>query len=95
VKAKTNYDKGDYDWTIKLSIATKVTTILTFDPFMELHFLPKDIIHSFSHRMLKPFTTIIIVFVLLECVGRLIANLNCKSLKIKILKNYCFWFFPT
>jgi hypothetical protein len=71
VKAKTNYDKGDYDWTIKLSIATKVTTILTFDPFMELHFLLKDIIHSFFRHMLKPFTTIMIAFVIIGVCGEI------------------------
>jgi hypothetical protein len=51
VKAKKNYDKGEFNWTIELSIATKVTTILAFDPFVKLHFQPKDIIHSFSHYM--------------------------------------------
>jgi hypothetical protein len=31
VKAKIDYDKGDYDRTIELSTSTKVTTILAFD----------------------------------------------------------------
>ncbi len=52
MKAKTDYDKGDFNWTIKLSIATKVTTILAFDPLVKLHFHLKDIIRSFSHHML-------------------------------------------
>jgi hypothetical protein len=38
VKAKTDYDKGDFNWTIELSIAIKVTTILAFDLFVKLHF---------------------------------------------------------
>jgi len=42
VKAKIDYDKGDFDWTIELSTTTKVTTIPTFDPLVKLHFLPKD-----------------------------------------------------
>jgi hypothetical protein len=48
MKVKTNYDKGDFDWTIELSTATKMTTILAFYPLVTLHFLPKNIIHSFS-----------------------------------------------
>jgi hypothetical protein len=52
VNAKTDYDEGNFIWTIELSIATKVTTILAFDPFVKLHFQPKDIIHSFSRHML-------------------------------------------
>jgi len=52
LKAKTNYDKGNFNWTIELSIATKMTTILVFDSFVKLHFQPKDIIHSFSRQML-------------------------------------------
>jgi hypothetical protein len=76
VKAKTNYDKGDYEWTIKLSIATKVTTILAFDLFMKLQFLSKYIIRNFSHRMPKPFTTITIAFVVIGVCGRLITNLS-------------------
>jgi hypothetical protein len=71
VKAKTNYDKGDYDWMIKLSIATKVTTILAFDLFMKLQFLSKYIIRNFSHRMPKPFTTITIAFVVVGVCGEI------------------------
>jgi hypothetical protein len=52
LKAKIDYDEGNFIWTIELSIATKMTTILTFDPFVKLHFQPKDIIHSFSRHML-------------------------------------------
>jgi hypothetical protein len=54
--------KRDYDWTLELSIATKVTTILAFDPFVKLHFLPKDTICNFSHPMFQPFITTTIVF---------------------------------
>jgi hypothetical protein len=51
MEAKTNYDEGDFDWTIELSTTTKVTTIPTFDPHQKLHFLPKDTIRSFSRHM--------------------------------------------
>jgi hypothetical protein len=51
VKAKTNYDKGDFDWLIELSTTIKVTTISTFDPFVKLHFLPKNTICNFSCYM--------------------------------------------
>jgi hypothetical protein len=47
--------KRDYDWTIELSIATKVTTIPAFDLLVKLHFLPKDTICSFSHPHLLTF----------------------------------------
>jgi hypothetical protein len=52
VKAKINYDKGDSDWMIEHSTTTKVTTIPAFDSLVKLHFMPKDIIHSFSYHML-------------------------------------------
>jgi hypothetical protein len=71
VKAKINYDKGDSDWTIKLSIATKVTTIPTFDSLVKLHFLPKDIIRGFSRHMLQPFATTTIVFVVIGVHGKI------------------------
>jgi hypothetical protein len=51
MEAKTNYDEGDFDWTIELSTTTKATTIPTFDPHQKLHFLPKDMIRSFSRHM--------------------------------------------
>jgi hypothetical protein len=51
MKAKIDYDKGYFHWAIEFSIATKVTTIPTFDLHVKLHFLPKDTIHSFSHQM--------------------------------------------
>jgi hypothetical protein len=51
VEAKTNYDKGDFDWMIELSITIKVTTIPTFDLHLKMHFLPEDTIRSFSHHM--------------------------------------------
>jgi hypothetical protein len=76
VKAKINYGEGDSNWMIELSTTTKVTTIPTFYPLVKLHFMPKDIIHSFSCHMLQPFATTTIVFVLLECMVRLIASLK-------------------
>ncbi len=65
MKVKTNYDKGNYDWTIELSTTTKVTTILAFDLPIKLHFLLKDTIHSFSRHMLQPFviTTIVLIVI--------------------------------
>jgi len=65
MKAKIDYDKGDSNWTIKLSIAIKVTTILAFDHLVKLHFLPKDTIRSFSHCVFQPFATTTIVFVVI------------------------------
>jgi hypothetical protein len=71
VKAKTNYDKRYFDWTIELSTATKVTTVLAFDLLVKLHFLPKDTIHSFSHPMFQPFATTTIVFVVIGVCGEI------------------------
>jgi len=39
-----------------------VKTILAFYHLVKLHFMPKDTIRSFSHRMLQPFTTTTIAF---------------------------------
>jgi hypothetical protein len=71
VKAKTNYGKGNSNWIIKLSTTTKVTTLLAFDPLVKLHFLPKDTICSFSHRMLQPFVTTTIAFVVIGVHGEI------------------------
>jgi len=71
MKTKIDYDKTDFDWTIELSIATKVTTIPTFDLLVKLHFLPKEIIHSFSYRMLEPFATTTITFVVIGVCGEI------------------------
>jgi hypothetical protein len=71
VKVKTYYNKGDFDWTIELSTATKVTTILAFDPPVKLHFLPKDTICSFSHHMLQPFVITTIVFIVIGVRGEI------------------------
>ncbi len=65
MKAKIDYDKGDFDQTIELSTTIKVTTIPIFDPLVKLHFLPKDTIHNFSCCMLQPFATTTIVFVVI------------------------------
>jgi hypothetical protein len=62
MKAKIDYNKGDSNWTIELSIDTKVITILAFYHPVKLHFMPKDTIHSFSYCMLQPFTRTIIAF---------------------------------
>jgi hypothetical protein len=71
VKAKIDYDKGNYDWTIELSTSTKVTSILAFDPPMKLHFLPKETICSFSCYMIQPFVTTTIVFVVIGVHGEI------------------------
>jgi hypothetical protein len=76
VKAKTNYDKGDFDWTIEISTTIKMKTIPTFDCPMKLHFLPKDTIHNFlttcSNHLLQP----PLFLLLLECTVTLIVSLN-------------------
>jgi hypothetical protein len=51
MKAKIDYDKGDFDWMIELFIATKMKTISSCDLPIKLHFLPKDAICNFSRRM--------------------------------------------
>jgi hypothetical protein len=56
---------------IELSIATKVTTIPTFDPFVKLHFLLKDTIRSFSRYMFQPFVTTTIAFVIIGVHGEI------------------------
>ncbi len=71
MKAKTNYDKGDFNWMIELSTTTKVTTIPTFDIIVKLYFLPKDTICSFYRYMLQPFATITIVFVVIGVRGEI------------------------
>jgi hypothetical protein len=71
MKAKIDYDKRYSDWTIELSTTTKVTTILAFDPLVKLHFMPKDIIHSFSCHMLQPFATTTIVFAVIRMCGEI------------------------
>jgi len=70
-KAKTNYDKGNSHWTIELSTTTKVTTILAFDLFVKLHFLPKNTIHGFSHHMFQPFATTTIFFFVIGMCGEI------------------------
>jgi hypothetical protein len=71
MKAKIDYDKGNYDWMIELSTSTKVTTILAFDPLVKLHFLPKDTICSFSCHMIQLFVTTTIVFVVIGVHGEI------------------------
>jgi len=71
VETKTNYEKGGSDWMIELSTTTKVRTIPTFDPPLKLHFMPKDTIRSFSRRMLQPFVTTTIAFVVIGVRGEI------------------------
>ncbi len=71
MKAKIHYNKGDSNWTIELSIDTKMKTILAFYHLVKLHFMLKDTIHSFSHRMLQPFTTITIAFDVIGVCGEI------------------------
>jgi hypothetical protein len=49
----------------------KVTTILSFDPPMKLHFLRKDLIRNFSPHMLQPFATTTITLVVIEVCGEI------------------------
>ncbi len=71
MKAKTNYNKEDSNWTIEVSIDTKVKTILAFDHLVKLHFMPNDTIHSFSHSMFQPFTTTTIAFDVIGVCGEI------------------------
>jgi hypothetical protein len=71
MKAKTDYDKGDFNWKIELSTTTKVTTIPTFDIPVKLYFLPKYTICSFSRCMLQPFVTTTIFFVVIGVRGEI------------------------
>jgi hypothetical protein len=48
VKAKSNYDKGDSNWTIELSTTIKVKIVPPFDLPIKLFFHPKDTINSFG-----------------------------------------------
>ncbi len=48
VKNKFDYDKGDSNWTIELSIAIKGTIVLPFDLPIKLLIDPKDIINNFG-----------------------------------------------
>jgi hypothetical protein len=63
--------KRNFVWTIELSTSTKVTPIPAFDLLMKLHFLPKDIICSFSRSMFQPFTITTIVFVVIKVRGEI------------------------
>lgn len=73
VKCKSNNDKGDLDWTIEPSIATKMTIIPPFDPLIKLFSHPMDIINSFGYQMLQPFTTMHLLS--LAYVVRLMGNM--------------------
>jgi hypothetical protein len=48
-----------------------VTTIPAFDPPVKLHFMPKDIIHSFSCHMFQPFATTTIAFAVIGVRGEI------------------------
>ena len=57
VIGRSDYDKGDLDWTIDISTAAKVSDIPPFDPPIKLFFHVSDSIRSFTWRMLQPFVT--------------------------------------
>jgi hypothetical protein len=99
MKAKTNYNKENFNWTIEVSRDTKVKTILAFDPLVKLHFMPKDTIHSFSHHMFQPFTTIVIIFYVIGVRGEIdnkfellvVDKINSKRhSNYRSLKKHCF-----
>jgi hypothetical protein len=71
VKAKSNYEKGDLDWTIELSTTTEVTIVLPFDPPIKLFFHLKDIINSFGRHMFQPFATTTIAFAIIDVHGEI------------------------
>ncbi len=83
MKAKRNYDKRNFNWTIEPSTATKVTTILAFYPLVKLHFLPKDTIRCFSHHMFESFVTTTIAFVVIGVCG----EINSKFELLVVDKN--------
>ena len=56
-RGRSNYDKGDSDWTIDISTATKVSEIPSFDPPIKILFHILDTIRSFARQMLQPFVT--------------------------------------
>ncbi len=86
VKAKIDYDKGDFDWMIELSTTTKMITIPTFGPCVKLHFLPKDTIHNFSCCMFQPFATTSIAFVVIRMHGEIDSKFE---LLVKFQKTSC------
>ena len=57
MRGRSDYDKGNSDWTIDISTATKVSEILPFDPPIKLFFYVSDTIRSFARQMLQPFAT--------------------------------------
>ncbi len=71
VKAKSNYDKGDSNWTIELSTTIKVKIVPPFDLPIKLFFHPKDTINSFGWRMLQPYATMTIGFVVIGVHGEI------------------------
>jgi hypothetical protein len=85
VKAKTKYDKGNFDWMIELSTTTKMITIPTFGPCVKL-FLPKDTIRNFSYHMFQPFATTSIAFVVIRMRGEIDSKFE---LLVKFQKTSC------
>ena len=57
MRGRSDYDKGDSDWTIDISTVTKVFEIPPLDPSIKLFFHVSDTIRSFARRMLLPFAT--------------------------------------
>jgi hypothetical protein len=56
-RGRSGYDKGDLDWTIDISTATKVFEIPPFDPPIKLFFHVSYTIRSFARQMFQSFAT--------------------------------------
>ena len=74
VRGRSNYEKGDSDWTIDNSTATKVYQIPPFDPPIKLFFLISDTIHSFARQMLQPFVTSTLAITVIGMKGKVNQN---------------------
>ena len=72
----SDYDKGDSDWTIDISIATKVYKILPFDPPIKLFFHVSDMIRSFARQMLQLFVTSTLVVTVIGVRGEVDKKLD-------------------
>ena len=57
MRGRSDYDKGDSDWTINISTTTKVSEIPPFDPPIKIFFVVSNTVRSFARRMLQPFIT--------------------------------------
>ena len=70
VRGRSNYDKGDSDWTIDISTATKVSEILPFDPPIKYFFHISSTICFFARRMLQMFVTSTLVVTVIGVRGK-------------------------